>query len=56
MFRSCFPSAIVVPKTFVGGSIRMSSSPAVLDLDGCFSSEEPYHDHGETVLRERLLS
>ena len=33
------------------GSIRMSSSPKVRDLDGCFSSEQPSHDHGDCVVR-----
>ena len=29
----------------------MSSSPKVLDLDGCFSNEKPYHDHGDSLVR-----
>ena len=28
----------------------MSSSPKVLDLDGCFSREKPYHDHGDSLV------
>ena len=39
-----------LPKACVS-SIRMSSSPKVLDLDGCFSLEKgPYHDHGDSLV------
>ena len=31
-------------------SIRMSSSPQPLDLDGCFSSEKPYHHQGGSLV------
>ena len=44
-----FPS-VTVAKNMCGGAIRMSSSAKVLDLDGCFSSEKPYHDHGDCLV------
>ena len=25
-------------------------SPKVLDLDGCFSREKPYHDQGDSLM------
>ena len=31
-------------------------SPKVLDLYGCFSSEKPYHDQGDSLLWGRALS
>ena len=56
-WRFCLPSAIFLKTR--ASSTRMSSSPKVLVLDRCFSSEKPYYYHGDslvwTVLSERAL-
>ena len=48
---SCFPVSYRCQKQqFWRVFIRMSSSPKVLDLDGYFKSEKPYHDHGDYLV------
>ena len=46
-FCSCFAVSYRCPKQMF--SIRMSPFPQVLDLDGCFRSEKPYHCRSDSL-------
>ena len=57
-FLRLFSRQLSLPKPCVC-SVRMSSSPKVLDLDVCFSSENPCHYQGDslgTVLRNARMT
>ena len=47
--RQFFGRQRPLPTTLVL-SIKMCSSPKVLDLDDCFSRESPYHDQGDSLV------
>ena len=53
--KQLFSHQLSLPKTCVS-SVRLSSSSKVLDLEGCFSSENPYHDHVDSLVWTRVLS
>ena len=44
-----FCRQLPLPKTYIFHSNELLSLK-VLDLDGCFSSEEPYHDQGDYLM------
>ena len=53
--KQLFSRQLSLPKTCAFFHSNELLSPTVLDLDGCFSSEKPYHDQGDSLVCKRAL-